>query len=98
MMFPLIGITILFSLYIQMQHFVVTRHLPTRECLQLDRKHFANGGLDFSFVRNKYIQPALLEREIHSSVSSFDPTLGESNNSSSRRVSRRVVKSISLKV
>jgi hypothetical protein len=72
--------------------------LPTRDCLQLDRKHFANGGLDFSFVRNKYLQPALLEREIHSTVSPMDCGLGESNRSGSRRVSRRVVKTLSLKV
>jgi hypothetical protein len=98
MMFPLIGISVLFTLYIQMQHFVVSRHLPTRDCLQLDRKHFANGGLDFSFVRNKYLQPALLEREIHSTVSPFDRGLVESNNSSSRRASQRVVKTIALKV
>jgi calcium permeable stress-gated cation channel len=94
MMFPLIGITIMFNFYIRMQHFVVTKHLPTRDCLQLDRKHFANGGLDFSFVKNKYLQPALLEREAHSTVSPVNRGLGESRNT----INRRVRRSLALRV
>ena len=69
LMIPLIVITVLFNFYIGMKHFYVTKHLPTRLCLNLDRKHHANGGLDFSFVRNKYLQPALLEREVYSTRS-----------------------------
>jgi len=94
LMIPLIVITILFNFYIGMKHFYVTNHLPTRLCLQLDRKHHANGGLDFNFVRQKYLQPALLERQLHSSSSeerrssrrAFDDNASECSRSS-RRVS-----------
>lgn len=96
LMIPLIIITILFNFYIGMKHFYVTNHLPTRSCLQLDRKHHANGGLDFGFVRSKYLQPALLEHEVHSSRSEerrssrvIDDSASECSRSS-RRVSRAI--------
>lgn len=73
LMIPLIIITILFNFYIGKKHVYVTGHLPTRLCLQLDRKHYANGGLDFSFVRQHYLQPALLEQDVHSSRSEERP-------------------------
>lgn len=62
-MAPLMAITVYFTHYLRGKHSYVTNHLPTRECLHLDRKHFANGIDDFDFVRNKYVQPALLAKD-----------------------------------
>lgn len=100
MMIPLLIITVLFNFYIGMgKHSYVTKHLPTRLCLQLDRKHHANGGLDFSFVRQKYLQPALLAQDAHSSRSE-ERRLSravDDGASESSRASRRV-SSISIRV
>lgn len=98
LMFPLLAITILFNVYIGMRHFYVTEHLPTRDCLQLDRKHFANGGLDFDFLKNKYLQPSLLQREIHPSLNGGGQTsrgnssIGESSRSTKCRMTTRSVR------
>jgi len=100
LMIPLIIITILFNFYIGMKHFYVTNHLPTRLCLQLDRKHYANGGLDFSFVKRKYLQPALLEHELHSSRSEerqLSRAIDESASDCSR-TSKRVSRAIRIRV
>mmetsp|Transcript_20279 Transcript_20279/g.34620 ORF Transcript_20279/g.34620 Transcript_20279/m.34620 type:complete len:394 (+) Transcript_20279:1167-2348(+) len=56
---PLMVITVLFNLYIRLKHFRVTAHLPTRDCLQLDKKRHLKGKLNYEFLRNKYLQPAL---------------------------------------
>lgn len=62
-MAPLMAITVYFTYYLRGKHSHVTNHLPTRDCLHLDRKHFANGIDDFDFVRNKYLQPVLLAKD-----------------------------------
>jgi hypothetical protein len=54
---PLIGITILFKRYVEQKHFYVTNHLPSVECIKMDLRNIET--MDFSFVRGKYIQPAL---------------------------------------
>lgn len=61
LMVPLIIITLLFICYIRQQHFVVTENLPTGECIEVDNK---NMPLDFSFVRDKYKQPALCAEDL----------------------------------
>lgn len=63
-MFPLIAITILFIFYIGIKHFYVTKHLSTRECLQLDRWNHKRGGLDLDFLRDAYLQPALQRGDV----------------------------------
>lgn len=56
---PLMIITILFNLYIRLKHFRVTNHLPTRDCLKLDKQRHLKGKVNYEFLRNKYLQPAL---------------------------------------
>jgi len=53
---PLIIITILFTLYVNAEVSRVTQNLPTRDCVVVDTR---NDDLDFEFVRNAYLQPAL---------------------------------------
>jgi hypothetical protein len=60
--FPLIAVTILFNFYIGIMHFYVTNHLPTRECIKLDRKNFKTGWSNVSFSES-YLQPALKARD-----------------------------------
>ena len=64
MMFPLIVITILFTVYIHQKHFKMTEHLPARECIALDLKNNAAGEMDCGFLRGMYIQPELRDKEI----------------------------------
>jgi hypothetical protein len=64
LMFPLIIGTFCFSIYIRQKHFYVTNHLPTLECLKLDRKNQAN-GINFDFARSAYLQPSLREKELY---------------------------------
>lgn len=56
---PLLAITILFIIFINGEHIVVTRNLPTRDCLLLDQKNTEAGLDDDYFGRGKYLQPAL---------------------------------------
>jgi hypothetical protein len=64
MMFPLLIITILFSVYINQQHFKTTEHLSARDCMAVDLKNNAECEMDYSFLRGQYVQPELQEREI----------------------------------
>lgn len=61
LMVPLLIITILFNYYIRQQHFRVTENLPTGECNEMDYK---NLPMDYSFVRDKYKQPALCSEDL----------------------------------
>jgi hypothetical protein len=56
---PLTAITILFVIFINRKLVLVTKHLPTRDCLIIDRIHTENGVDDNFFTRGKYLQPAL---------------------------------------
>jgi len=58
---PLLAVTFIFSRYLHKEHFRVTEHLPAILCMKKDLK---NCDLDVSFVKGKYSQPALIEREI----------------------------------
>jgi hypothetical protein len=62
---PLMIITVLFNFYIRQEHFYVTNHLPTRECLLLDKKYHKEGDKDHSFSQGKYLQPALHSKDIY---------------------------------
>jgi hypothetical protein len=62
-MVPLMILTIGFNLFLRGKHFYVTKHLPSRECLHLDRKNYAR-GLGTSFLHNRYIQSSLLVRDV----------------------------------
>jgi hypothetical protein len=56
---PLIIITFLFKAYIDQQHYFVTKHLPGRRCIEVDRLAHDDPTFDFSFVEGKYTQNAL---------------------------------------
>jgi Calcium-dependent channel, 7TM region, putative phosphate/Late exocytosis, associated with Golgi transport/Cytosolic domain of 10TM putative phosphate transporter len=63
-MAPLLSITVAFALYLRGRHSDVTKHLPTKDCIQLDKEYITQKNEDFSFVENKYIQPTLLAKDI----------------------------------
>jgi hypothetical protein len=64
-MFPLLVITILFTVYIRQKHFkMATEHLPARECIAVDLKNGAGCEMDYGFLRGKYVQPELREKEV----------------------------------
>jgi hypothetical protein len=69
-MAPLIAITIGFTLYLRGKHSYVTKHLPTLDCLHIDRQNCNEG--DFDFVERKYVQPALLAQDKHPQVEDLD--------------------------
>lgn len=58
-MLPLLVIHVLFSFYLKQKHFHVTNFLPSRECLEIDLRNSAEGRMDYSFVKRKYLQPSL---------------------------------------
>jgi len=71
MMFPLLITTVLFNIYINQQHFAMTEHLPIRDAQMADvrNQNDAQQGeegesTDFDFLKDKYIQPELRDREV----------------------------------
>lgn len=56
---PLIVITILFIMFINEKHSLVSRFLPTRECILLDSENRAEGDVNMAFVKGAYLQPSL---------------------------------------
>jgi hypothetical protein len=56
---PLTAITILFVIFIKRKLVLVTKHLPTRDCLIIDRINTESSFVDDLFARDKYLQPAL---------------------------------------
>lgn len=63
LMLPLIGMTVLFNLYIRQKHFKATAYLPVCECLNADRRNNLNGNLDLGLTSTLYLQPELREKE-----------------------------------
>ena len=57
---PLIIVTILFQMYIGQKHWDVAGRLPSRKCLQCDRK---NEHKDLGFDGDAYIQPEMRDKE-----------------------------------
>ena len=57
---PLIIITILFQMYIGQKHWDVASRLPSRKCLQCDRR---NEYKDLGFEGDAYIQPEMRDKE-----------------------------------
>jgi hypothetical protein len=63
LMVPLIIITILFNVYIKQRHFLVSSRLPSRAALKRDLQNQAEGPMNMSFVKGKYVQQALQSKE-----------------------------------
>ncbi len=64
MMIPLLIITILFTVYIHQKHFIFTEHLPAKFAVATDLRMNAEREMNFDFIKDKYIQPELREREV----------------------------------
>ena len=63
LMLPLLVVHVLFSFYLKQQHFHATHFLPSRECLEIDLRNSAEGSMDYSFVKRKYLQPSLQNKD-----------------------------------
>lgn len=59
LMLPLLGLNVLFNVYIEQRHKHVAEFLGTDECMAVDEQTM---DLDFEFVRDKYKQPSLRAR------------------------------------
>jgi len=59
-MVPLFVCTVLFWYYVRQEHFRLATVLSARECAKADIKN-AEEGVDWSFLRGKYVQPELLQ-------------------------------------
>jgi hypothetical protein len=57
LLIPLICCTVIFAVYLQQQHYIVTKFLPSTICKQVDIQN--HGKLDYAFLKGQYIQPAL---------------------------------------
>jgi hypothetical protein len=56
---PLLIINLLFNWYIGQKHRYVASFLPSADCMKIDRKNYASGREDFSFLIEEYKQEAL---------------------------------------
>eukprot|EP00957_Ditylum_brightwellii_P014928 1125648-Ditylum_brightwellii.AAC.1 len=63
LMIPLLAITILFTIYIGQQHFVVTKYLPSISAIKKDKENIAN-NVDNGFLRGQYNHPALQDKHL----------------------------------
>jgi len=80
LMFPLLIITILFTMYIGQQHFKMTKFLPARECMDTDAKNNALGPMDLEFMRGKYVKPELREKKVYPRNEPLERKLRRSEN------------------
>jgi hypothetical protein len=64
MMIPLLVITILFTVYIHQKHFALTENLPAKDAVMSDLRNNAERAMDVTFLKEKYVQPELREREV----------------------------------
>jgi hypothetical protein len=62
---PLIGITILFMIYVIPKRNHVASHLPTMLCVELDKKNRDQENTGAEFVAQKYLQPALQAQSVY---------------------------------
>jgi len=51
-------------MFVNQKHSIVPRFLPSRDCVVIDLQNEDNGIMDFSFVENKYVQPALQDKRV----------------------------------
>jgi calcium permeable stress-gated cation channel len=59
LMFPLIVVTIGFMIYIKQKHMSHGNQLPSSVCMEADYRNAVEGSIDFSFIKNAYLHPAL---------------------------------------
>jgi hypothetical protein len=56
---PLITVTLIFIIYVNDKHTMMSKHLTTHDCLLHDKNNQINGITSKLFAHNKYLQPAL---------------------------------------
>lgn len=61
---PLLGITVLFIIYINAKHAVVSEYLPTRDCILKDSENSMERPLNMGFVKGAYLQPSLQNKPV----------------------------------
>lgn len=79
MMIPLVVVTILFVVYIRQKHFRVARNLSSETGVEVDaRNNLHDCAERFDFLKDKYLQPALLgiEEDHTDSISYQERNLG----------------------
>lgn len=64
MMIPLVVVTVLFTVYINQKHFALTEFLPAKDALAVDLRNNIGGEMNLEFLKDKYIQPELQDREV----------------------------------
>ena len=62
-MIPLFACTLLFTYFVKKEHFQMARLLSAKECAEADMKH-AENGVDWEFLRGRYVQPELKARYV----------------------------------
>jgi len=82
LLIPLIACTFLFTSYIKQQHFLVTQYVPSTLCSAVDK---ANKDLDLSFLKDKYLQPALAVKEEYPDNLSSEETLDHGKPKASKK-------------
>ncbi len=65
LMIPLVGITILFNIYIRQKHFKATDFIPGCRCVEEDLKNNMDGPMDLRFISNHYLQPELRDKALY---------------------------------
>ena len=82
---PLLAVTILFIVYINSKHNLVSEHLPTRDCILKDLENFAEGEMDMEFAKGVYLQPSLQNKPVEPEYDN-DDQLYEPNGGTQRSV------------
>jgi hypothetical protein len=59
---PLLACTVLFIMFLNSRHSLVSNFLPSRDCILRDSENDAEGPMDMSFAKDKYLQPSLQSR------------------------------------
>eukprot|EP00529_Nitzschia_sp_RCC80_P004580 CAMPEP_0113497682 /NCGR_PEP_ID=MMETSP0014_2-20120614/30758_1 /TAXON_ID=2857 /ORGANISM="Nitzschia sp." /LENGTH=943 /DNA_ID=CAMNT_0000391633 /DNA_START=249 /DNA_END=3080 /DNA_ORIENTATION=- /assembly_acc=CAM_ASM_000159 len=62
LMFPLLIITIIFTVYINQQHFAMCENLPANACVAKDDFNNYEGPMNMDFLDGQYVQPELKEK------------------------------------
>lgn len=67
-MVPLLIITVYFSKYFEEEHYKLTQYLPSILCQKADDDNYEQ---DLSFVKGKYVQPALMKDQVDDKRETF---------------------------
>jgi hypothetical protein len=77
LMIPLLIMTILFTIYLNQKHFLMTQFLPARVAMDADYHNNHGRILDLSSFKNKYVQPEMLEKKVYPSNASLERQMAQ---------------------